>query len=93
MSEPPQKRSKSEKNDQEANSDDKLSDLVKEYRELLKNYQFQRYDYLNKAEEFYKKGRTIEKKIMEICNHKWVPDRDCCDHRTVFICEKCYLNR
>ena len=47
--------------------------------------------YFKKIETLRKEIIDQEKELRKICNHKWVIDRDSCDHKTQRYCIYCDL--
>lgn len=35
----------------------------------------------------------INDQIRNLCDHNWIVDHSYCDHKTVFICKKCNINK
>lgn len=83
------KRRRIESSNKENDENVNVKKLLRERREL----QIKQWDYYNKFREFQDKVVEMDKQILEVCKHKWVPDRSYCDHHTVFMCEICGLNR
>lgn len=94
MSEPPKKRLHSETTEvKKTISNNKSSEIVTQYLELLEVQQKERYEYLKKADNMLNKIRKTENKIMKICLHNWVKDYSYtpCDNLPL-VCTKCGLN-
>ncbi len=95
MSEPPQKRSRQETDKiEDTSSDDKSSEIVALYLDLLNAQKKERQDYIKKAGKMYDKILKTENKIMKLCKHNWITDYSYCEPRgrLARICTKCGLN-